>query len=166
MKCKETRHHLSAFLDGELDSRTRVMVEDHLAFCRACLQMKEKLQKVYALLPENACVPEDPFIVGRVRAALTAASARKISGIQTIQRVLAPVSLAAGLMLGVLLGQNLSSHWPAEAAVTKTASTPDSGAALTLAADEVMTNLVEQVSSQTLTSSYLDITTSVRNLYE
>ena len=41
--CRETRNHLSDYLDGDLDARTRTRVMRHLARCERCRAMLESL---------------------------------------------------------------------------------------------------------------------------
>ena len=46
MKCNRVRKDLSAYIDGELSSRRRAAIENHLAECPDCKQYKESLSRV------------------------------------------------------------------------------------------------------------------------
>jgi anti-sigma factor RsiW len=46
MKCNRVRKDLSAYIDGEVSSRRRTAIENHLAVCPDCRQYKESLSRV------------------------------------------------------------------------------------------------------------------------
>ena len=46
MKCNRVRKDLSAYIDGELSSRRRAAIENHLAECPDCKQYKESLSRI------------------------------------------------------------------------------------------------------------------------
>lgn len=46
MKCNRVRKELSAYIDGEVSSRTRTRIENHLAQCSGCQQYKEHLSRL------------------------------------------------------------------------------------------------------------------------
>jgi RNA polymerase sigma-70 factor (ECF subfamily) len=50
LRCWRARRHVSGYLDGELDDRTRVAVEDHLAGCPTCPPLYAALVGVRARL--------------------------------------------------------------------------------------------------------------------
>jgi anti-sigma factor RsiW len=151
MKCKETQNRISAYLDGELEPQKSREIAEHLASCAACARVKAQLENAYDLLPENQPMPADPFMVTRVRAALTEATAGGRQRFLAVYRVLIPVSVAAGVLLGAVLGQNLSSHWPA----TTTVST-----------ENLEANLLIEVPASSLTTTYLDLSSSEGSSYE
>jgi RNA polymerase sigma-70 factor, ECF subfamily len=50
MRCWRARHHVSAYLDGELDAPTKTSVEGHLAACPTCPPLYASLVGVRATL--------------------------------------------------------------------------------------------------------------------
>lgn len=52
MKCKELVDKLGAYLDGELDERTRTWVEKHLQDCSACRREIGELQQLSSYLDD------------------------------------------------------------------------------------------------------------------
>lgn len=108
MECKAIQKKLSAYLDGELDVRTHETVSSHLAGCADCRQLAARLSQVYALLEQDETTPTNPFVWARVQARLSAPTAVRRTG--RLQRLLAPVTVAAGLFLGITLGWSIGHH--------------------------------------------------------
>jgi RNA polymerase sigma-70 factor (ECF subfamily) len=50
LRCWRARRHVSAYLDGELDDRTRAAVEEHLQWCPTCPPLYASLVGVKASL--------------------------------------------------------------------------------------------------------------------
>jgi anti-sigma factor RsiW len=144
MNCKEAQKRVSAYLDGELQPQQSRLLTEHLATCAACCRVKVQLQSAYSRLAEEEPLPADPFMVTRVRAALTNSAGAGKKRLQSTYRLLLPVSVAAGLLLGLVLGQQLSANWPAESASI-------------VAAESLEASLINQVPASTLTTSYLDL---------
>jgi RNA polymerase sigma-70 factor (ECF subfamily) len=72
LRCWRARRHVSAYLDGELDPRTRAAVEAHLETCPTCPPLYASLVGVRATLGglrDPDTVVEDA-IAGRIRARL------------------------------------------------------------------------------------------------
>ncbi len=46
MKCKRARKELSAYIDGEVSSRERIRIENHVGKCSTCRQYKEGLSSL------------------------------------------------------------------------------------------------------------------------
>ncbi len=142
MNCKEVQKRLSAHLDGELTPQLDRIVIAHLANCAGCSQIQAKLQIAYAWMAEEEPLAADPFMVTRVRAALTDSAAVGKRWRPSFFRLLLPASVAAGLALGMVLGQHLTAAWPA---------------ASTAAAESLEANLFNQLPATTLTISYLEL---------
>jgi RNA polymerase sigma-70 factor, ECF subfamily len=74
IRCWQARRHVSAYLDGELDDRTKGLVEGHLADCPTCPPLYASLVGVKATMGELRdpdSVVEDE-IAGRIREELSA----------------------------------------------------------------------------------------------
>lgn len=74
IRCWQARRHVSAYLDGELDERTKGVVEGHLATCPTCPPLYASLVGVKATMGELRdpdSVVEDR-IAERIREGLTA----------------------------------------------------------------------------------------------
>jgi len=50
LRCSSFRKNLSAYLDGELDSRKRMQIEIHISECEDCRREAEKLGKMIELV--------------------------------------------------------------------------------------------------------------------
>ena len=121
MNCQETKTRISAYLDGELTAATAEQVAAHLQSCEHCRRLKEQLEWGYARIAIEPPLPPDSFMAARVRALLQGAGAAPASRGQALVRWLIPVTMAAGLLLGMMLGEHLSDHWPEPAATSATA---------------------------------------------
>ncbi len=109
MRCNKARKDLTAFLDGELDEKTRAGIEAHLAGCSACRWEREALEKVRDAM-ESVEAPTLGFpvsaeaILDRARAGSRASGSKQREG--RGWRVLdLPVGLRPGVAVatGVLL---------------------------------------------------------------
>jgi anti-sigma factor RsiW len=49
-RCRDTRAHLSEYLDGELDERTAAQVERHVRWCPNCGRMLANLSRTIGAL--------------------------------------------------------------------------------------------------------------------
>jgi RNA polymerase sigma-70 factor (ECF subfamily) len=69
LRCWRARRHISAYLDGELDERTRAAVEAHLASCPTCPPLYTALVGIKARM-ETLRDPDsvvDPAVAIRIR---------------------------------------------------------------------------------------------------
>lgn len=57
MNCKQFQRSMSAWIDGETDSRFSDAIESHLAVCPACRRAAEKLRTLRGLVRAPATVP-------------------------------------------------------------------------------------------------------------
>ncbi|HNY92213.1 MAG TPA: zf-HC2 domain-containing protein [bacterium] len=146
MTCKEIEKRLSAHLDGELEMQSSHAVQEHIAGCPACRRAAARLQQVYALLPEVEIPAPDPFMATRVRAAL--AGKRRF---RPVHRLLLPASVAAGLVLGMILGRDLYTRWSGSSTVTM---------------ENLEVRMLQKVPGSSLTASYLDLSNPEGNSYE
>jgi RNA polymerase sigma-70 factor (ECF subfamily) len=81
IRCWQARRHVSAYLDGELDDRTKGLVEGHLADCPTCPPLYASLVGVKATMSELRdpdSVVEDE-IAGRIREELSAEHAPAVT---------------------------------------------------------------------------------------
>jgi RNA polymerase sigma-70 factor (ECF subfamily) len=81
IRCWQARRHVSAYLDGELDDRTKGLVEGHLANCPTCPPLYASLVGVKATMGELRdpdSVVEDE-IAGRIRGELSAEHASAVT---------------------------------------------------------------------------------------
>lgn len=145
MKCKETKTRLSAYLDGELNAETASRIAAHLQGCERCRRLREQLEWGYARIAAEAVLPPDPFMAARVRAHLQGSRRAKGSQSQLLIRWLIPVTMAAGLLLGMLLGEHLSDQWPQPAGTSATA-------------ELLEVTLLNQLPESMPTTTFLDLT--------
>ncbi|HNW58531.1 MAG TPA: zf-HC2 domain-containing protein [bacterium] len=145
MNCRETQKRISAYLDGELEPAPHRGVAEHLDTCAACRRRKVQLERLYLLLQPGELPAPDSAMVFRVRAALGRVATAGTRRLQIVFRLLIPVSVAAGLLLGVVLGQTLSTHWSAPTQSNQ---------------ENFEAKLITQVAETPLTASYLDLSWS------
>ncbi|MCD6532044.1 zf-HC2 domain-containing protein [bacterium] len=50
MRCEEIKPYLAGYLDGELDQKTRQMVEEHIKECPQCAAELEEMRKIREVL--------------------------------------------------------------------------------------------------------------------
>jgi len=144
MNCTEIQKRISARLDGELEAEESGMIDRHLAACAACRRVRDQLEWGYTRIDVEDPPPPDPWLAARVRARLADSTAKARSRVWAGYRLLIPVTMAAGLLLGMTLGQHLSEKWPAQTQSTSTAELTE-------------VQLMNQLPSGSLTTSYLDL---------
>lgn len=121
---EHVREELSAFLDGQLDSSLRGLVEHHLASCEDCQLELESLRKTVALLSSLPAVQSSRSF------AIRPAQAQRINR-QTVWLywTKAASSIAAALLI-IFVGVDLFATAPgAEPLATMTANAPADSAA-------------------------------------
>ncbi|NOZ56358.1 MAG: hypothetical protein GXO73_06130 [Calditrichaeota bacterium] len=112
MNCKKTQKLLVEELERPLDERERRLLREHLAACSECRRVAEGLRVAEELLDEWS-VPEPDenlplLVMKRVTAEAEESRARVPGwGLGWLHRALVPMIVAAGLLLGFLLGSQL-----------------------------------------------------------
>lgn len=66
--CREVRHVLQSYLDGELDELAARRITRHLDLCRRCGMQATTFAEIKAALSRTAERPVDPKAVARLRA--------------------------------------------------------------------------------------------------
>lgn len=118
INCNTAPDRLGAYMDGELNARTRAAMKAHLAVCPDCRRELAALQAMTPVMKTLDPPLPPPFLATRIlaRARENARPARRIPGLQALlpwkSRWMAPAALACGLVVGTAMG--LSSHSPLE----------------------------------------------------
>ena len=111
MHCKNLKNRLSAYLDGELDSRTSSQIALHLEECSSCKLDVENLRKVNTFWEAEEPMPTDPYFLVRLRARLREQERNLPVAFNVwrwLERALVPVTVLAGLAFGIFLGTHLT----------------------------------------------------------
>ncbi len=111
MICKKVQKLLVEELERPLNKRERAFVSEHLATCAECQRIAQGLDLVEELLDEWHIPEVDEGLPLRVMSRLTAEERRAETSslwkLGWLQKVLVPAIVAAGLVLGFLLGSEL-----------------------------------------------------------
>lgn len=110
MNCKNIKKRLSAYADGELDPQMTQWVEQHIRECSDCHHALEKLKNVYHWIEDDVELDPDPFLGSRIRAGHEKRNSERKSFADLLswpEKVLVPVTVAAGLLLGIILGAQI-----------------------------------------------------------
>ena len=108
MKCNRIQTKISAYVDEELDSRWQARVHDHLQSCQSCSAIFYSFEQVDALLQDDSRLKCGAFMLTRIKAGIGVTSRRSMhSSWSFLQKVLAPTTILAGFLLGILLGLQL-----------------------------------------------------------
>jgi anti-sigma factor RsiW len=111
MTCRHIRKHLSTYMDNELPTEKKLQIENHLAECRKCSQLRADWEQVYfqmAQIPEPKAVP---FFETRLKARLEQISAPRLPVPRFIMRTaLVPAAVGFGLLIGAVLGIELNTY--------------------------------------------------------
>ena len=108
MRCQRIQKRFSAYLDGELESARKRVVEMHLRECEACRAALERLVESWDLLdvlPEPEPVP---YFYTRLKARMTSEEREK--KVRWTERVLVQVSTVAVVALGVFVGSTVGKN--------------------------------------------------------
>lgn len=111
MNCQLCRKEIDAYRGGKLPDDMMTQVESHLKTCEACAEMY-KLQVIAdKVFNQEKKAQSDPFLSTRVMALINNKEDQECKTRTTFTRVLKPVlvtvSMAAGILYGVFMG-NLS----------------------------------------------------------
>ena len=108
MRCHKIQKKLSAYLDGELDSKQKHVIKEHLDACQLCSADRARLERLDVFLDDGVRLSSDAYMLSRIHAGIkqTGRSLGKVWS--SPQKSLAPVLVVAGLFLGVLLGIELN----------------------------------------------------------
>ncbi len=108
MKCQENQKRFSAYLDGELDSNQKRVVEMHLQECEACRDALKRLAESWDLL---GLLPKpEPVSYFYVRFKARMASEEQEKKVRWRERILVPVSAVAVVALGVFVGSTVGKN--------------------------------------------------------
>ena len=99
------RELLSAFVDGELTSGERVLVEDHLRGCAECAAELRALRAVKSLAASAPRRPLPPAVLAAFEARASDSFARRLRtlALSIPRRVLIPLGALGALAAGALL---------------------------------------------------------------
>ncbi|RLE07661.1 hypothetical protein DRZ78_02600 [Candidatus Aerophobetes bacterium] len=108
MKCKKIRKKLVAYLDGELEKKQRLLIEEHLLRCAECKKEVDLLSKtLYLLKDQQRLKPSEDFeanlwekIYSKERQVLPHFLRRRAY-------LILPAAVAAALIIGVVIGNLL-----------------------------------------------------------
>jgi anti-sigma factor RsiW len=106
MKCRQVQKRLSAFQDGELNSRERERISDHLKSCSACREQYAEMEKVWRALGDlREILPEPGFYGELVKKINESTETRSPMGFQWLfQFFSSPWATSTLLIAGILLG--------------------------------------------------------------
>jgi predicted anti-sigma-YlaC factor YlaD len=102
MKCRQVQKKLSVYLDDELDTNFKKLIESHLEECNTCQIKLKTIQETWDLLNE---IPEpEPvqYFYTRLKARMSSKVYTKRAG--RLERFLLPASIGAAVYLGILIG--------------------------------------------------------------
>lgn len=109
MNCQLCQEKLDAYLEGTLPSDMKTQLESHLKECESCNQMYSIQVLADRVIGSEKSLEPDPFLITRVMAKIenkkTSVSEKLL--IKILRPVLITSSLAAAVLVGVMLG-NLS----------------------------------------------------------
>jgi anti-sigma factor RsiW len=112
MKCRQVQERLSAFQDGELNSRERERLSDHLEGCPACRECYEEMEKVWQALGDlKEILPEPGFYGQLVKKINESREPRSLPGLQVVFKFFSSLTgyslLIAGVLIGTFIGNML-----------------------------------------------------------
>lgn len=120
MKCKDQKK-LSAWLDGELDSKQRQEIATHLQECAECRRLAEELAAVSETMEALEGLEPSPYFTLGIKQKV---ANLKPSGRTGWRRILIPtIATAAGILsifLGGYLGQVIYAGWTDETTLNET----------------------------------------------
>jgi hypothetical protein len=67
MNCAQARENLAAYLDGELGKEQRLLIEEHVAACRACREEARRLSDAWKLLGRHLDLGVGPGALARFK---------------------------------------------------------------------------------------------------
>lgn len=105
MTCKEIEETLSAYMEDDLASADKMLIEEHLASCQKCRSAFEDLKKARELVQELEEVEPPPWLKLRIMSRLRKEAERKEGAITKLFRSLyvkVPVTAFATVLVAVL----------------------------------------------------------------
>ena len=93
MNCKEVRHRLSEWIDGELDDAEGTLIRSHTETCSSCREEAKALRRLSALLRRS----QDENVSSEFRPRLMAQLLQRERGKQ-------PLWILTGMRLGWIIG--------------------------------------------------------------
>jgi len=105
MECPKIREYLSDYIDGELDSETKALLEDHLLTCKGCSEELASLKGLVKELGVLEPVKAPPDFLDKLHQRMGSGfSLRKIlSALFALTKVKIPFQLAAATTTAVLV---------------------------------------------------------------
>ncbi len=147
MTCHRIQSRLSAFLDGELTAQEQQRIQNHVESCRNSRAVLSHIQKVEAFLDDGVTLEPDPFLLTRVKASRSPAQWIRAAAQKT-------AALAAGLLVGIVLGIQLNTLAAPQHAVVESPkeSTPTYSV--------IDPNIYEPMPSGSITATYVSASMS------
>jgi anti-sigma factor RsiW len=85
VKCKEFLNELTNYLDGALDDRTKIELEDHLSWCHNCYVVCDTTRKTIEIYRNSELYDLPDDLRGRLETAIkTKCSAQKKAGPESV----------------------------------------------------------------------------------
>ncbi len=112
MKCRTIDKKLVFFIENKLEENEAQLVANHLNVCASCASKAEYLRAFWNDLEAEKNVQTKPFLYTRILARMNQHAETKI------RWIIAPASLAAVLVLGLLVG-----NWFAQSTVNASQTT-------------------------------------------
>ena len=125
MKCRKIKKYLSAYVDGQTGQTSQSQIEAHLQTCDECSAQVEQYRQMWEWLGEEVTLKPNPFFAAKVWRRIREIEAPpepKIQWLRRFELLLVPATVAAGLVLGILLGSQLTSEIDTSRSYSSTAA--------------------------------------------
>lgn len=111
MRCSKLNRNLAAYIDGRVSSDLAVELKTHLTQCKACSARETAFRRLDSFMADEANLASDPNLSVRVKAIARARGPiyRNKRAWSPVQKALLPMTVAAGLVIGVFIGAQLNS---------------------------------------------------------
>ncbi|MBU1371025.1 MAG: hypothetical protein KJ578_03885 [Bacteroidetes bacterium] len=116
MNCRDARNSMIVCSTGEMKKPEHDQFLQHLASCSECAKLYQQLDSTLILADKRELVQPNPFLYTRIREKLDKIEqgVSKNAGLPSYQRILRPILLTLGLLIGLYGGNRLGNFYDAK----------------------------------------------------
>ncbi|MEA1965629.1 MAG: zf-HC2 domain-containing protein [Candidatus Aerophobetes bacterium] len=117
MKCRKVKQKLVAYLDGELQERQKLLIEEHLSKCAQCKREADLLNKTFYLLKNQEHLKPSEDFEANLWKRVHSAEKRELLPQNIFGRLAhlsLPAAVAAALIIGVIVGNFMEKRVPSQ----------------------------------------------------
>jgi anti-sigma factor RsiW len=104
MNCSQVQKRLSAYIDGEITEKERILISKHLGSCPSCTEELNAIKALGTVMNDLDHITVPAYFRAHVKQRIKDQGSRPLPIIEIIRRAVFPVTTTAALIISILIG--------------------------------------------------------------